>query len=536
MTVWQGGLLLLMLLVLGVPLWSVAGSWALMGPAEWSIWQHLSIHVLPAYAWTTLWLCLGVLVGTLLLGVVTATLTTGFDFPGRRVLEWALVLPLAMPAYVTAYAYTDFLQYSGVAQTALRDWLGLQGRVLPEIRSLGGAMLIFSVSLYPYVYLLVRTSMRQQVLRLLEAAQVLGASAWTQWTRVVLPLARPAATAGAALALMETLSDFGVVSYFGLQTFTTGIYKAWLAQDNAVAALQLSTVLLVVVGLVLWLETQAQARMRFASTRHAAGGAPQPQRLQGRRAWAATALCAAPVLAGFVAPVAVMLHTLVTRSSDWVATWQQFAGWALNSAQLGVMAAILAVALALWLVWIRRMVAWAWVRAGVRAMELGYALPGAVVVVGLLWPLQGWAQAWPQWGWTHMVTGTVLGLLWAYLVRFVPVAMQSVSSGYSQVPHTLDDSAMLLGLSGKQVWQRVHWPLLRRSAWVAGLMVMVEVIKELPVTLVLRPFDHDTLAVMTYQLARDERLGEAALPALALVVVGLIPMVLVTRSLRAQPN
>jgi iron(III) transport system permease protein len=530
---WYVGLPLL-LLVLGVPVWSVLWSWTQMAAPEWAIWQHLSTYVLPGYVWTTLWLCIGVLVGTLVLGVSAAALVTLFEFPGRRVLEWALVLPLAMPAYVTAYAYTDFFQYSGAVQLGLREWLGVQGRVLPEIRSLGGAVVVFSVALYPYVYLLVRTALRQQLVRLLEAAQTLGASAWAQWTRVMLPLARPAATAGAALALMETLSDFGVASYFGVQTFTTGIYKAWLGQDNPVAALQLATVLLSAVGLMLWLETRAQARLRFASTRQAAHDVQWRQPLRGLRAWAVSAACALPVGLGFVMPVAVMLRSFTVHVDDWSASWSQFARWTYNSAMLGLLAAVLAVALALWLVWLRRMVSQAWLHAGVRAIELGYALPGAVVVVGLLWPLQWWAQQGPAWSAAHWVTGTVLGLVWAYLVRFVPVAMQSLQSGYSQLPRALDDSAVVLGWSGMGLWQRVHWPLLRRSAWVAGLMVMVEVIKELPVTLVLRPFDHDTLAVMTYQLARDERLGEAALPALALVLVGLVPMVLVTRSLRSS--
>lgn len=526
----------LLLVVLGVPVWSVLASWAVMGAPEWAIWQHVSRYVLPQVMGTTLWLGVGVAAGTLLLGVSTAALTAAFDFPGKRLWDWALVLPLAMPAYVTAYAYTDFLQYSGVAQTSLRAWFGWQGRVLPEVRSLGGAVLVFSLALYPYVYLLVRTAMRQRMVRLLEAAQLLGASPWAQWRRVILPLVRPAAAAGVALALMETLSDFGVVSYFGLQTFTSGIYKAWLSQDNAVAALQLSSVLLLIVGLVLWVEQRAQAQMRFASTRHAAQDDGHVQVLRGQAAWGASLLCALPVLLGFVLPVAVMLHTLMTDSEASAASARLFWRWVLNSAQLGLMAAVLAVALALWLMWLRRTwLAW-WPRWGVRALELGYALPGAVVVVGLLWPLQWWAQSTSAWSPAFWVTGTVLGLIWAYLVRFVPVAMQSVGSAYSQVPATLDDSARLLGQGGWSLWRRVHWPLLKRPAWVAGLMVMVEVIKELPVTLVLRPFDHDTLAVMTYQLARDERLGEAALPALALVAVGLLPMVLVTRSLRAKAH
>lgn len=527
----RAGLPWLLVLGLGVPVWSVVGAWALAGQAEWAVWAHLRDHVLPDYVWTTLRLELGVALGVWLIGVGAAALVAWWDFPLRRVLEWALVLPLAMPAYVTAYAYTDFLQYSGAAQNALRNLSGMSGRMLPEIRSLGGAVVVFSLALYPYVYLLVRSAMRQQALRLREAAQLLGANIWQQWWYVALPLARPATMAGVALALMESLSDFGVVSYFGVQTFTTGIYKAWLAQDNALAALQLSSVLLLVVALVLWLQRRAQARLRFASSRNAAPDSGRV-RLRGAPAWAASAACALPVVLGFVVPVVVMLHTLLTRSAEWQASSAQFLRWAVNSAELGLISAALAVLLALVLAWLRRMSSTAAVHAGVRAVELGYALPGAVVVVGLLWPLQWWGQTWPQWPLTALLTTTIFGLIWAYLVRFVSVALQSITSSYSQIPRVLDDSACVLGLSGVALWRRVHWPLLRRGSWVAALLVMVEVIKELPATLVLRPFDRDTLAVMTYQLARDERLGEAALPALALVAVGLVPMILVTRSLR----
>jgi iron(III) transport system permease protein len=339
-----------------------------------------------------------------------------------------------------------------------------------------------------------------------------------------------------ALALMETLADFGVSSYFGIQTFSTGIYKAWLAMDNRVAAAQLATVLLVLVALLLWLEHRAQKRLRFAAARgaRAGSGEAQPVALRGARAALAWALCAFPVLAGFVLPVAFMLRPL---AADWsVLPWDRFGQWAFNSVRLGGLTAVLAVGLALALAYALRRRSDPLTRAVVQLAGLGYAVPGAVIVVGLLLPV-GWLQhQLPDSPTVFWVTGTVMGVVWAYLVRFMSVALQSVQSGYARIPASLDDSARMLGAGGLGLLARVHWPLLRRSVVAAGLLVFVDVMKELPATMVLRPFNTDTLAVVAYQLARDERLGEAALPSLALVLVGLIPVVLLSRTLRSAPR
>lgn len=527
------GLLLMLALLLALPVLTVLTSWAQWNTTSAQILTEMTHTVLPDYAGTTLLLCVLVSVGVVSMGTVSAAAVTLFDFPMRRILEWALLLPLAMPAYVVAYAYTDFLQFSGPLQTTLREVLGVEGRVFPEVRNVWGAACVFTLALYPYVYLLARTALSERANHLMEAARLLGAPLSRRILRVALPLARPAIAAGTALALMETLADFGVSSYFGIQTFTAGIYKAWLVMDNRIASAQLATLLLIVVVVLLAAEQRAQSRLRFSSARsdrHSSES--QPMRLKGLAACMAWVLCVLPVLCGFVLPIVFMLRALWLGTDEVALPWARFAQWSITSLSLGLFTALLAVGAALLLAaqarlqpnWLTRQVRW--------VVSLGYAVPGAVIVVGLLLPM-GWVQAtWPNSGVGFWLTATVLGLVWAYLVRFVAVALQSVQSGYARVPASLDDSARMLGVAGFSLVRRVHWPLLRKPVAAATLLVLVDVMKELPATLVLRPFNTDTLAVMAYQLARDERLGEAALPSLALVLVGLLPVILLSRTLR----
>lgn len=538
-------LFLLLALLLMLPVLSVFAAWLPWGdssPESGQILLEMSRTVLPDYALTTLWLCLLVAAGVSLIGLSAAVAVTLFEFPGRRLLAWALLLPLAMPAYVVAYAYTDFFQYSGPLQNFLRLNLGLQGRVFPEVRSLGGAAWVFTFTLYPYVYLLARTALGERSANLMEAARLLGAPLRRRILAVALPLARPAVAAGVALALMETLADFGVASYFGIQTFSAGIYKAWLAMDNRVAAAQLAALLLLVVALLLGLERRAQSRLRFGQAR---GGRSdtldaRPLRLRAAGVWLAWLVCGVPVLLGFVLPVLFMLRPLLADGHN--LPWGPFVGWAINSLRLASISALLAVGLALLLAFNLRRSPSLPAKLAVQLVGLGYAVPGAVLVVGLLLPV-GWLQTiYPHGGLAYYLTATSLGLVWAYLVRFSAVALQSVQSAYARIPASLDDSARMLGNRDGLLLRRVHWPLLRPSLAAAALLVFVDVMKELPATLVLRPFNSDTLAVVAYQLARDERLGEAALPALALVLVGLLPVLLLDRALglpgaaRAQPR
>jgi iron(III) transport system permease protein len=533
------GLLLFFSCALMLPVLAVLASWLPWGggmAASLAILAEMGRTVLPDYAGTTVLLCAMVAVGVVTVGLSTAAAVTLFAFPGKRFFEWALLLPLAMPAYVVAYAYSDFLQYSGPLQTAMRNLSGLEGRMLPEVRSLWGAAWVFTFALYPYVYLLARAALGERATQLMEAARLMGASPSRRIREIALPLARPAVAAGVALALMETLADFGVSSYFGIQTFTAGIYKAWLSMDNRVAAAQLSTMLLVLVAILLALEQRAQRRMRFSTLKGIRAGSAdaQPLALGGWRALAVWLLCVTPVLMGFVLPVLFMLRPLLAGSEE--IPWTRFMDWGLNSVRLATITSVVAVLLALGLAYSARRSSH-WVpQLSARLASLGYAIPGAVVVVGLLLPV-GWLQAsYPELQAGYYVTATAFGIVWAYLVRFCAVALQSLQSGYARVPQSLDESARMLGAGPLRILSGVHWPMLRRSVAAAALLVFVDVMKELPATLVLRPFNSDTLAVVAYQLARDERLGEAALPCLALVLVGLLPVILLSRTLRAGPH
>jgi iron(III) transport system permease protein len=547
---WSGAwrpVLSLLCVSLALPVAGVLLSWLFFDAQSAAVLRHLASTVLLDYTWQSLVLSLGVGLGVAGLGAGLAVAVALFRFPGRRWLEWALLLPLAMPAYVLAYAYTDALQFSGPLQTALRAQFGWQGALWPDVRSLWGAIALFVLCLYPYVYLLTRTALGERAVQMMEAARLLGASLPRRVRTVALPLARPAVMAGVALALMETLADYGVGSYFGLSTFTTGIYRAWLSMNDATAAAQLASVLLVVVAVLLALERQGQARLRFAAGRQ--GSAPQsseaqPVQLHGVLAWLTTACCALPVLLGFVLPalglMAMLWRDAAAADGAWASQrWLAFGAWAWASFKLAAIAATLATALALTLGFALRQRGsrqQAVLAASARVLSLGYAMPGAVVAIGIVVPL-AWVQLrWPASGAATLFTGTALGVLFAYLVRFSAVALQTIEAGYTRVPVAVDDTSRMLGASPARLLVRVHLPLLRRSAWAAALLVFVDTMKELPATLLLRPFGSDTLAVVAYNLARDERLAEAALPSLAIVLVGLVPVVLLSRTMARPPG
>ena len=523
-------------LLISLPILALIGSWLEWNSVSTQVLSEMAQTVLPDYLLTSMLLCAGVAIGVTVLGLTTAAAVTLFKFPGQSFFEWALLLPMAMPAYVVAYAYTDFFQFSGPLQTFIRSTWSMEGRVFPEIRSLGGAIFVFSLTLYPYVYLLARTALGERGSHLMEAARLLGAPLYRRISEVALPLARPAVAAGVALALMETLADYGVSSYFGIQTFTAGIYKAWLIMDNRIAAGQLATLLLVVVLILLQLEKQAQARIRFTSsnTNAAHSREAQPAQLSQAAGLAMSAWCGFLFFLGFVLPIMLMLKPLLV--SDTMIPWQRFWEWSFNSLRLGGITALLAVGFSLIIAFSLRNKPDPFARFIAQLIGLGYAIPGAVVVVGLLLPVTWVQKQWPESSVGFWITASMLGLIWAYLVRFCAVALQSIQSGYARIPSSLDDSARTLGVSGLALLSRVHAPLLKRSVFAAALLVFVDVMKELPATLVLRPFNTDTLAVVAFQLARDERLGEAALPSLALVAVGLIPVLLLSRAMRQKSS
>lgn len=498
-------------------------------------WAHLIATVLPGYLANTILLVLLVGAGVTVVGVSCAWLISMCRFPGRQWFEWALILPIAMPAYVMAYVYTDFLQFSGPLQSALREWTGWRAGdyYLPDIRSLGGAAFVLVSVFYPYVYLLARAAFLEQSGASFETARVLGHGPWSTFLRVALPLARPAIVAGVALAMMETLADYGTVAYFGVDTFSTGVFRAWFSLGDPVTAAQLGALLLAGVACVLVLERLLRGRSAYHSGPRRA---PPPYLLHGVQSTGAFLLCVVPLTAGFLVPLGLLVRLALQDPEPGFG--QRFAGLAANSFMLAGITAVLAVAFALSIAYSVRLRPGRLSSFAGRVVGLGYAIPGVVIAVGVLVPvayvdraLAGFLSDQLGMAPKLWLSGTIAALVYAYLVRFMSLAMQTVEAGLGKIRRSMDDAARSLGLGPSQTLTRVHAPLLTRSLLAAALLVFVDVMKELPATLAMRPFNFDTLAVQTYNLAKDERLAEASLVALAILVVGLIPVVLLARTM-----
>lgn len=507
------------------------------------VWQHLASTVLPRYLANTLLLVLGVGTGVLIGGTGTAWLITMCRFPGRRLFEWAMILPLAVPAYVMAYVYTDFLQFSGPVQSLLREVMGWGPRDywFPEIRSLGGAIVMLTLVLYPYVYLFARAAFLEQSVCALEVSRTLGCGPWASFFRVALPLARPAVAAGTSLALMETIADFGTVSFFGVQTFTTGIVRTWFSMGDRVAAAQLSAVLLTFVLLVLVLERTSRGRARYFHTSGRYQRLPGYP-LAGWRAAVTMVFCFLPLVFGFLLPAAILVSmTLQAGDNQFGARFIQLA---FNSFTLSAVTAVLAVLLAVVMAYSVRLHSHRLGLAANRLAAMGYAVPGTVIAVGVLIPfalfdntLDAWMRA--QFGVSTglLLTGSIAALVFAYLVRFLAVSLNAVEASLSKIKPSMDDAARSLGHGPGATLARVHAPLMWGSLLTAGLMVFVDVMKELPATLIMRPFNFDTLAVQAYNLASDERLTESSTASLAIVVVGTLPLIVLSRAIaRSRPG
>ncbi|MEO1719714.1 MAG: iron ABC transporter permease [Pseudomonadota bacterium] len=499
---------------------------------------HLTRTVLSTYVFNTVVLVVGVALGVFAIGTTTAWLVTQCAFPGRRIFEWALIVPLAFPAYIIAYAYTDLLSHPGLVQSTLRDVTGWGPRDywFPNVRSLGGAVAMFTLVLYPYVYLLARAAFQEQSSSYSDVARALGRSQVQTFFRVSLPLARPAIAGGMALALMETLADFGTVSHFGVQTFATGIYRAWYSMDDLVAAGHLATILLCIVLLVVLVERAERRKAEF----HNARGARDNERavLRGWHGGAAFAVCLAPVLLGFVLPLAVLINLHVIDGHDLLS--DRYLALLSNSVILAGLAGLAAVAIAVFLTYAQRFApGWRSV-AALRMTNLGYAVPGFVIAIGILVPLGVLDAAVDRalrasFGVSSglLLSGSVFALIIAYLIRFLAVANNAVEASLSKITDSMDTAARVLGSTRAQTLWRVHLPLMSSGLLSALLIVFVDVMKELPATLILRPFNFDTLAIQAYRLASDERLAQAATPSLVLVAVGLIPVIILSRRITA---
>ncbi|MEM8497212.1 MAG: iron ABC transporter permease [Pseudomonadota bacterium] len=498
------------------------------------VWQHLRSTVLPSYVVNTVVLLVWVAVISGVVGVGCAWLVASRDFPGRRLFTWALILPFATPAYVVAYAYADFLDYSGPLQSALRELSLLEG-ALPSIRSMPGACLVLGFVLYPYVYLLAYTAFAHQSRPLCEAAQTLGAQRTPTFFRIALPMARPAIAGGLMLALMEAAADFGVVEFYGVPTLTNGIFRTWYAQGEHQAALQMAGWLFVIVAMLVVFEQLSRRGLHSnpVSRDTAAPLAP----IVGSKKLVATLLCSVPLILGFLLPVSILAYQAWTTGDPLLGT--EFSRFTANSVWVGSIAAVLATLAAMCLAYAGRMAdrpgtkGGIAVRVGIRTATLGYALPGMVLAMGLIGPLTG-LDKWlahtlnvyfdMQVG--LLITGSVALLVFVYLARFMAVAFNSCESGLKRVHSQYDDAARSLGARPREVLMKVHVPLMLPSLSVAFLLVFIDVIKELPATLILRPFNFETLATRAYRLASDERLAEASTASLSILLVGLVPTIL----------
>ena len=499
------------------------------------VWSHLRETVLADYVTNSVLLMLGVGVLTLVLGVPAAWYTAVCEFPGRNVFVWALLLPLAFPAYIIAYTYTGLLEFAGPVQTLLRDLTGWKygDYWFFPIRSLGGAIVMLGLVLYPYVYLLTRTAFLERSTRAIEVSRTLGYSVPRSFFQLAIPLARPAIVAGISLALMETLADYGTVQYFGVSTFTTGIFRAFYGFDDLTAASQLSASLLAFIVLLIYLERYSRRKARYDT-----GGSSMHEhriRLTGWQAAWAWVGCLAPVLLGFIVPAAILLEWAL-RDARWEDA--SFLSLMWNSFYLAFLAALIAVAMALVLGYAKRNARARPVRLSVDVSGLGYAIPGAIIAVGVIVPL-----AWLDHRLIGVVrllsgeevglllSGTIVALLFAYTVRFLAVSLGAVQAGLEKIKPTLDYAARSLGRRPAEVLRQIHVPLLRSTVLTALLIVFVDVLKELPATLILRPFNFNTLAVRAYELASDERLADASVPSLLIVLVGIGPVILLSRTI-----
>lgn len=525
--------------VVALPLFGVASS---LFTSQVELWRHLADTQLADIVGNTLVLLVVVGLGTTIIGAGTAWLVTMCRFPGSRLLQWALLLPLVLPTYIIGYAYADLLTFAGPLQAALRGATGWSrgDYWFPDLGSAAGVAVLFTLVLYPYVFLAARTAFLVQSQALMEAARILGHGPWRTFFRVGLPLARPAVAAGVVLALLEALADFGTVQYYGVQTFTTAIYRTWYGLGNREGAAQIALVLILIACLLVLIERHSRGRARFhvaSNLRHQG----EPAELAGWPAAAALIACAAPVVLGFVVPT-LHLAQLAVSSGAAVAD-PRFLGDAANSLGLASAAAVIIVMLALFLSYAGRLAGRRALNRAIEFASLGYAIPGAVIAVGVLLPL---ASA--DHGIDHLsrsllglpsgllLSGTAFALLLAYTVRFLAVGLANISPGLAAIDPAMDASARGLGAGPREVLRRIHLPMLRGPILTAAVVAFVEVMKELPATLLIRPFNLDTLAIGVYRFASDERLAQAAVGSIVIVAVSLVPVIVLSRAIVARQS
>ncbi len=505
---------------------------SLFAPAG-DIWQHLIETTLPLLLINTLWLAVGVVAGTVLIGVSLAWLTAVHEFPGRRFFSWALLLPLAMPAYVTAFVALGLFDFTGPIQSSLRTWLDSSVSWFPDIRSTLGVIIVMSLAFYPYVYLLARNAFLSQGKRSLEVAQSLGLSRKEGFFKVVLPMARPWIAGGVMLVLMETLADFGTVAVFNYNTFTTAIYKAWFSMFSLHAASQLASLLIIIVFVVIVLEQQFRLRMRYADTKRT----ERAQRIQltGWHKWLVISFVSGIFFLAFLLPVAQLCFWAL-RSVTYDHDLSRYFEFLWHSLSLSCLAALLICSIVIVMVYAARRYPDLPTRYAVRIATIGYALPGTVLAIGVYVPLT-WLDGqlgelifhWFQIEAGQLIQGTLIIMLIAYLIRFMAVSHYPIEGAMHRITHSIDEAAMSFGLQGWAMIRRIHVPILKPGIFTAATLVFVDVMKEMPITLMTRPFGWDTLAVRIYEMTSEGQWEHAALPALTLVLAGLIPIFLFMR-------
>lgn len=525
-------LTLLVTLLLTSPVWLLLSF--LFEPTNEN-WTHIAETLLSEYIINSLILMFGVSIGTLLIGVSTAWLITQYDFFGSRILHWALLLPLAMPAYIIAYTYTGLLDFAGPVQVILRPLFGMafMRDWFPEIRSLGGAILMFSLVLYPYVYLLARSAFASNSQAIIDTSKTLGANPVKIFFKVALPMARPAIIAGLTLALMETLADFGTVKYFGIPTFTTGIYRTWTGFSDTTTTAQLSLLLLAFVVALMAVEYWSRRQAKYFS--HAQKGTKAIKSLlTGKKSFFAFSICFLPIILGFIIPALQLLNwSIMTADTSFNS---EFFTLMWNSFYLAFFTAIIAVTIALLLGYSKRIQKHKLIEFLVKLTTLGYAIPGTVIAIAVMivftsvdHALDSFMDEYFNISTGLLLSGSLFILIFAYTFRFLSVSMQTIDSGLERIKHSMEESALSLGATRWKVLTKIHFPLLSTSLLTAFLLIFVEVLKELPTTLILRPFNFNTLSVRAYEMASDERLADAGLPALLIVLTGLIPVIILSR-------
>ena len=498
---------------------------------EWSEnWSHLYEYVLFDYIYNSSVLVIGVLFFAFILGTTSAWLVTSYQFPGKDLLEWALILPLAIPSYILAYTFTGLFDTYGTVNIMMRDLLSLEENIslFPNVRNLYGAIIVFSFTLYPYVYLVTRSAFLNQSQSMLEAGRLLGLNNIQIFYKLGIPIIRPAIIGGLMLVAMETLSDFGAVEHFAIQTFTTGIFRTWYGMYDIKTAMQLASILLVFVGLFVMLEKYSRDNAKYTSKT----SAYKPRKLKnlsGRNGFLASAFCFFPIFVGFILPISELSIWMFSYNLNFFD--QKFLVTASNTLFLGIISAILCSILALIMNFLIRLDNNKFNRIIGSLLSLGYAVPGLILAVGIV-QLFVWLDRSVFSASDIVLTGSLIGLIVAYVIKSYALSNSAIESGYERISITLDESARTLKTGDFGLLSKIHFPLLKTSMLTSMLIVISEVVKELPATLILRPFNYETLAVSTYIYAAEERMIQASAPAVAIVLIGLIPIIILTKMIR----